>query len=280
MTKKEPLMKKYKLTEEEKDTVERFCRHSIPYVFKSGEYFGYLQFFELVDFEVCYDLLSGKNIDEKIYQTIAFEESHSAIKKRKLDEKALEYYNLYLQIRNIVKKYHRNMPIPKHLKPFATCEMGTEKELSLKLICICHLCSMRVAVCRMHSKANMTTNEQVKPCSAKGLPYRQHTVVKAFCTNCGKEIIIFDNFLHGYIAVTEPKAAMETWEMPTKENFIFTEGTGTVSVRLRASKFYETFKEKANNAKGNASEAFGSIAVFLETDGKKKEVFSEETDSG
>lgn len=97
-------MKKYKLTEEEKDIANRFCNYSIPFIFKSGEYNGYMQYFELIDIEVCYALLKGERIDGKVYRLIEFGVD---IDKEKLDDYALEYYDLYLQVEGLVKKYYR-----------------------------------------------------------------------------------------------------------------------------------------------------------------------------
>lgn len=45
-------MKKYNLTKEEKEIVRKFCKSSIPFVFTTGEYWEYMQYFELVAFEV------------------------------------------------------------------------------------------------------------------------------------------------------------------------------------------------------------------------------------
>ena len=98
------LMGKYKLTEEEKAAVNKFCKYSVPFIFKSGEYCGYMQYFELVNFEICPALLKGKRIDEKIYQAIALREVD--IIKEKLDNYALEFLNLYLFIKHLAKKYH------------------------------------------------------------------------------------------------------------------------------------------------------------------------------
>lgn len=97
-------MKKYKLTDEEKDIVNKFCHYTTPFIFSSGEYSGYMQYFELIDFEVCFVLLEGNRIDEKIYQMIISEGVD--IKKEKLDNYALEYFNLYLLIEKLVRKYH------------------------------------------------------------------------------------------------------------------------------------------------------------------------------
>lgn len=96
-------MKKYKLTEKEKNIVNKFEHYSIPFIFKSGEYCGYMQYFELVNFEICYALLKGKRIDENAYQIML---QGDDIKKEKLDNYALEFYNLYLLVKNIAKKYY------------------------------------------------------------------------------------------------------------------------------------------------------------------------------
>lgn len=97
-------MKKYRLTEEEKEVVNKFCNYSIPFIFKSGEYCGYMQYFEYVNFEACHDLLKGKPIDEKVYQMVVLEGTN--IEKDKLDGRALEYFNLYLVIEDLIRKYH------------------------------------------------------------------------------------------------------------------------------------------------------------------------------
>ena len=94
-------MKKYNLTEEEKAVVNKFCKYSIPYIFKSGEYCGYMQYFEFVNFEICSALLKGKRIDDKIYQMIMSQGVD--IIKEKLDSYALEFFNLYLLVENIIK---------------------------------------------------------------------------------------------------------------------------------------------------------------------------------
>ena len=97
-------MAKYKLTEEE-DVVNKFHKYSIPFIFSSGKYCGYMQYFELVDFEICPALLKGKNIDKEIYKIIVLEGVD--IIKEDLDNNALEFYNLYLLIQDLVKKYYR-----------------------------------------------------------------------------------------------------------------------------------------------------------------------------
>ena len=96
-------MGKYKLTEEEKALVDKYHKYSIPFIFKSGEYCEYMQYFELVDFEICPALLKCKSLDEKICQMIVSQEMD--IIKEKLDNNAVEFFNLYLLIKDIIKKY-------------------------------------------------------------------------------------------------------------------------------------------------------------------------------
>ncbi len=97
-------MKKYKLTEEEKVVVNKFCNFSIPFIFKAGKYCRYMEYFEYVDSEICYKLLKGKCIDEKNYQMIVLKGDN--IKREELDNNALEFYDLYLLLKDMVKKYH------------------------------------------------------------------------------------------------------------------------------------------------------------------------------
>ena len=101
-------MAKYKLTEEENDIVNKFRDYSIPFIFKSGKYCGYMQYFEFVDFEICNILLKGGNIDEEIYKMIVLEDLdyNPKIIKAELDNNSLEFYNLYLLIKDLVKKYY------------------------------------------------------------------------------------------------------------------------------------------------------------------------------
>ena len=98
-------MKKYKLTEEEKDVVKKFCNPGIPYIFCSCEYGMCVQYFEILAYEAERSLLKGKKVDENIYKII-ISEKDIEIEKEKLCGYALEYYNLSLQIEDILKKYY------------------------------------------------------------------------------------------------------------------------------------------------------------------------------
>ena len=102
-------MGRYRLTNYEREMVCKFRNYSIPYIFKSGEYCGYMQYFEFIDFEICYLLLNGKPIGESNYKIIFSEEldDNKKIQRDKLDKNALDFYNLYLSIEEIVKKYYK-----------------------------------------------------------------------------------------------------------------------------------------------------------------------------
>lgn len=102
-------MGKYKLTREEKDIVYKFRDYSIPFIFKSGKYCRCLQYFEFISFEICDILLKGRNISEEIYRIIVLEDLdyNQQIIKEELDKNSLEYYNLYLFIRDLINKYYR-----------------------------------------------------------------------------------------------------------------------------------------------------------------------------
>lgn len=101
------MKKRYAFTDEEKDVLNKFQYFSIPFIFSSGEYSGYLQYFDLAQF-VCWDILKGAPIDESFYQMMVAEEDDNAvpIEKEKLNSRDLEFLNLYYRFEDILKKYH------------------------------------------------------------------------------------------------------------------------------------------------------------------------------
>lgn len=64
-----------------------------------------VQYFEILDYEAERSLLKGKKVDENIYKII-ISEDNIEIEKEKLCGYSLEYYNLSLQIEDILKKYY------------------------------------------------------------------------------------------------------------------------------------------------------------------------------
>ena len=86
-------------------------------------------------------------------------------------------------------------------------------------------------------------------------------VVKAICTSCENEIIVFDNRSHGYDSADTSKEAYEyiphfdgTWE----------EECG-VTVKIE------------QNEESDDSNMFSNITIYTERNGKKKEFFDMET---
>lgn len=102
-------MRKYNLTREEKDIINKFCNYSIPFIFKSGKYCGYMQYFEFINFEICNTLLKGKEIGKETYMKIVLEDLDykPQINIAELDNNSLSFYNLYLLIKSFVEKYYR-----------------------------------------------------------------------------------------------------------------------------------------------------------------------------
>lgn len=98
------MKKRYDFTDEEKDVLNKFQYFSIPFIFSSGEYSGYLQYFDLAQF-VCWDILKGAPIDECFYQ-MTLEYDDTAVPIEKLNSRDLEFLNLYYRFEDILKKYH------------------------------------------------------------------------------------------------------------------------------------------------------------------------------
>lgn len=88
-----------------------------------------------------------------------------------------------------------------------------------------------------------------------------HIVVKACCSNCKKEVIIFDNFIDGYDALTENKIK------PMEKNLHFEKMNNTPqNINLEIYN-YNTFEEfKSNTGLKNLEDyynGFGAIKVIL-----------------
>ena len=96
-------MRKYRLMVSEKNIICKFEKMSIPYIFKSGIYRTYMQYFEIVIFDVCYSLKQGEYLDLKIYETLC---NQPSIDFNKLDEHSSNFVECYLKVLDITKKYH------------------------------------------------------------------------------------------------------------------------------------------------------------------------------
>ena len=96
-------MRKYKLTDVEENIICKFEKMSIPYIFKSGIYGTYMQYFEIIDFDVCSSLKNGKYIDFQTYEIIR---QQPTIDFDILDEYSLSFVKCYLIVMDITRKYH------------------------------------------------------------------------------------------------------------------------------------------------------------------------------
>ena len=87
----------------EENVICKFEKMSIPYIFKSGIYCTYMQYFEIIIFDVCSSLKRGKFIDFQTYETIC---NQPPIDFDILDEYSLSFVKCYLEVMDITKKYH------------------------------------------------------------------------------------------------------------------------------------------------------------------------------
>ncbi len=103
-------MRKYKLTSEEKDIVNELNHYSIPFIFKSGKYCADMQYFEFVG-EICESLLKVRTISDKEYEIFMYEDIDyiPQIEREKLDKYTRRFYDLYLLVKELVKKYYNGV---------------------------------------------------------------------------------------------------------------------------------------------------------------------------
>ena len=99
-------MKKYRLNDEEKQLVEEFYHQGTPFIFRSGMYHRMMQWFDEFTISVCPMLLKGNPIDKILYDIMMEEPEDKIIDTSLLDDASLNYYNNYLKIVDIVKKYN------------------------------------------------------------------------------------------------------------------------------------------------------------------------------
>jgi hypothetical protein len=99
---------KYSIEKTEKELLKHFQKLRIPSIFKTDNTDRIL-FIEDVDFSICNLLLKGKVISD----SIIYKETIKNCKKfyddtdiKEFDDYALEYFNLCLQVVEIMKKYY------------------------------------------------------------------------------------------------------------------------------------------------------------------------------
>lgn len=100
---------KYKVNNEEKVLLNTFRELRIPSIFKTDDTDRIL-FVEDIDFTICDYLLKGKSISSSLYDEIVerCERFINDTDIKEFDDYALNYYNLCLQIVEMMKKYARN----------------------------------------------------------------------------------------------------------------------------------------------------------------------------
>ncbi len=100
-------MRGYHLTPDEQKIVKKFQNYSIPFIFKAGDYLEYLQYFELIQIEVCYILIKNKKISKELYNMVLeVIPIDFKIQEDKLDANANDFYKCYLEIEKLIKKYY------------------------------------------------------------------------------------------------------------------------------------------------------------------------------
>ena len=115
------------------------------------------------------------------------------------------------------------------------------------------------------------------------------TIVKALCTACGKDVLLFDENEHGYDA-SDPRRPDEDFvDDAPLDTAVYSplSAPGKVTVALKYDISFKAFVQDAEdtyeddfdeeNAETYYDLAFSSIEIKVETDGRKTSVFSQDT---
>lgn len=96
----------YKINIEEKSIIKKFQSMRIPAIFKKDNTDRIL-FVEDVDSFICDSLIRGKGISDSLYNEIMIDYDRfiSNTDVNSFDEYAVEYFNICVQIVEIMKKY-------------------------------------------------------------------------------------------------------------------------------------------------------------------------------
>lgn len=109
----------------------------------------------------------------------------------------------------------------------------------------------------------------------KDLPhFNERKTVKAKCSQCKAEFVIFDNLHYGYNAIAENERQSEPSE-PVK--YIWSKKPKEVVVVVRNSLSLDEFAEEFGRDSEKYSNAFESIEIYTVDNGKKRTFFEEET---
>lgn len=104
----------------------------------------------------------------------------------------------------------------------------------------------------------------------------QIRVIKAKCSDCGREILLFDNRKYGYDAIVEPhqNARQELKFLEESRN----EKAVEIFMKIWNDLSYEEFiEEKGEGTVEEYSNAYSNIEIYTIEGGKKKKVFEKET---
>lgn len=98
---------RFKISDYEKEMLLKFKNSSYPSIYKTDNTDNIL-FIEMVDFDVCTNLLEGKQMNKEMINDImkSYEKFLSQIKVDTFDEYALSHYKNVLEIMEIFKKYY------------------------------------------------------------------------------------------------------------------------------------------------------------------------------
>lgn len=98
---------KIKITDYEKEILQKFKNSSYPSIYKTDNTDNIL-FVESVDFDVCTYLLTGRHMNKEMYNDIlkSYEKFLQQVNVDTFDEYALSHYNNILEIMEIFKKYY------------------------------------------------------------------------------------------------------------------------------------------------------------------------------
>lgn len=107
--------------------------------------------------------------------------------------------------------------------------------------------------------------------------FAELNVIKAKCTHCGKEYVLFDSRHHGYDAVTNDESEVSLYVPQFKQK-----GTSTFGVMIKVENddSLEAFIKNTGEECDEAfySNAFGAITIYtINSDGRKKVLFDAET---
>lgn len=103
-------------------------------------------------------------------------------------------------------------------------------------------------------------------------------IVKIKCENCGREYVIFDNYLHGYDALCSLIENKRNIKTDVKFNETYSEPM-EIFIKIYQSVTYEIFKEDFENCDFETYlKAFTGIDIYgIDSKSKKIKILSEET---